>query len=105
VGRLADTHRLGPWISAAVIIVQSEAFNRTEIATVVCVPLTTNLGWAEVPGNALLTAGVTRLPKDSVANASQIIAIDKELLLERAGRLSRAKIELVLAGVATILGL
>lgn len=95
----------GPGFRRPVIIVQSDAFNRSEIATVVCVPLTTNLGWAEVPGNAFLTADVTHLPKDSVANASQIIAIDRELLLERVSKLPRAKVGLVLAGVETILGL
>ena len=94
----------GPGFQRAVIIVQSDAFNRSHIATVVCVPLSTNLRWAEVPGNALLTADVTNLPKDSVANASQIIAVDRDLLLERVSKLPRAKLELVLAGVETILG-
>ena len=95
----------GPGFRRPVVIVQSDSFNRSHIQTVVCVPLTTNVGWAEVPGNAFLSADVTRLPKDSVANASQIIAIDRELLLERVGKLPRAKLELVLAGVGTILGL
>ena len=95
----------GPGFRRPVIIVQSDAFNRSHIATVVCVPLSTNLTWADVPGNALLTADVTHLPKDSVANASQIITVDRELLLERVGKLPRAKLELVLAGVETILGL
>ena len=95
----------GPGFRRPVIIVQSDAFNRSHIATVVCVPLSTNLTWADVPGNALLTADVTHLPIDSVANASQIITVDRELLLERVGKLPRAKLELVLAGVETILGL
>ncbi|MFN5795985.1 MAG: type II toxin-antitoxin system PemK/MazF family toxin, partial [Planctomyces sp.] len=34
-----------------VLIVQCDSFNRSRIATVVCVPLTSNLKWAEAPGN------------------------------------------------------
>ena len=51
-----------------VLIVQGDWLNLSQIATVVCVPLTTNLRWAEAPGNVLLSARVTGLPKDSVAN-------------------------------------
>lgn len=78
--------------------------NRSRLATVVCVPLTSNLRWADAPGNVLLTARTTSLPKDSVANVSQVVALDKTLLAERVGKLSRAKVELVLAGLDVVLG-
>jgi mRNA interferase MazF len=94
----------GPGFRRPVIVIQCDAFNRSRIATVVCVPLTTNTAWADVPGNVLLAAQVTNLPKDSVANASQVIALDKELLMERVGKLSRPKLDLVLAGVDVVLG-
>lgn len=83
---------------------QSDAFNRSRIATVVCVPLTTNTRWASVPGNVLLASHVTNLAHDSVANASLVISIDKELLIEHVGKLARAKFELVLAGLDAVLG-
>ena len=70
----------------------------------ICVPLTSSLRWADAPGNVLLTARMTRLPKDSVANVSQIVALDKALLEERVGRISRAKIDLLLAGIDVVLG-
>ena len=70
----------------------------------VCVPLTSNLRWAGAPGNVSLAARATGLPKDSVANVSQIIALDKIVLTERVGRLSHAKTELVLSGIDVILG-
>lgn len=94
----------GPGLRRPVLIVQGDGLNFSRIATVVCVPLTSNLRWAEAPGNVLLRARVTGLPKDSVANASQIIAIDRSLLMERAGRVARAHIEDVLAGIDVILG-
>ena len=78
--------------------------NRSRIGTVVSVPLTSNLRWAEAPGNVLLSARITGLPKDSVANVSQIVSLDKELLTERMARIPRAKLELILAGFDVIVG-
>lgn len=93
-----------PGFRRPVVVVQSDALNRSRIATVVCVPLTSNLAWAEAPGNVLLAAAMTGLNKDSVANTSQIITLDKALLTDRAGKLSRAKLELLLAGIDVVLG-
>ncbi|HYI09243.1 MAG TPA: type II toxin-antitoxin system PemK/MazF family toxin [Thermoanaerobaculia bacterium] len=94
----------GPGFRRPVVVIQCDAFNRSRIATVVCVPLTTNTRWMNVPGNVLLAAHVTSLAEDSVANASQVIAVDKELLTERVGKLPSAKLELVLSGLDAILG-
>ncbi len=94
----------GPGFRRPVVVVQGEALNRSRIATTVCVPLTSNLRWADAPGNVLLTSRMTGLPKDSVANVSQIVALDKSALADRAGRLSAAKTELVLTGIDVILG-
>ena len=85
-------------------MVQGDALNRSRIATAVCVPLTSNLGWANAPGNVALPARITGLPKDSVANVSQIVALDKELLTEVVGKLQHAKLELLLAGIDVVLG-
>jgi mRNA interferase MazF len=68
------------------------------------VPLTSNLGWAEAPGNVLLPARATGLPKDSVANASQIITLDRSLLTEQVGKVSKRHLELILSGIDIILG-
>ena len=78
--------------------------NRSRIATVVCVPLTSNLVWADAPGNTLLSAKVTGLPKDSVANVSQMIAIDRSFLTERAGRLAPKALAQTLHGIDVMLG-
>ncbi len=83
---------------------QGEAFNRSQIATAVCVPLTSNLRWASAPGNVSLSARLTGLPKDSVANVSQIVTVDQDLLTECVGKLSRAKLELILAGIDIVFG-
>lgn len=94
----------GPGFRRPVVVVQGEALNRSRLATVVCIPLTSNLKWADAPGNVALSAETTNLPKDSVANSSQLVALDKQILTKRVGRLSRAKIDLLLAGIDVILG-
>jgi mRNA interferase MazF len=74
------------------------------VATVVCVPLTSNLKWAEAPGNVQLPARSTGLSKDSVANVSLIVSLDREVLTERVGRVSRRQLDLVFAGLDLVLG-
>ena len=66
--------------------------------------MTSNLRWADAPGNALLPARATSLEKDSVANVSQIVALDKALLTERVSKLSSATVDLLLSGVDVVLG-
>jgi mRNA interferase MazF len=94
----------GPGFRRPVVVVQGDALNRTALAAAVCVPLTGNTGWARAPGNILLSIRDTGLPKDSVANPSQIVALDRGLLLERVGKLSKSKLEAVLAGIDIMLG-
>jgi mRNA interferase MazF len=94
----------GPGFRRPVVVVQGDPLNRSRLATVVCVPLTSNLGWAEAPGNVLLPSRVAGLPKDSVANASQIIALDRGHITERVGRLPSAKVDLLLSGIDVVLG-
>ncbi len=94
----------GPGFRRPVVVVQGDALNRSRIATVVCVPVTSNLKWAGAPGNISLPAHLTGLSKDSVANVSQIVAIDKDLLTRRVGKLPPAKLELLLSGIDVVLG-
>lgn len=94
----------GPGFRRPVVVLQGDALNRSRIATVVCVPLTSNLKWADAPGNVRLAARTTSLPKDSVANVSQVVALDKVLLTDRVASLSRSKVELLLAGIDVVLG-
>ena len=101
---LAEPAGSEPGYRRPVLIVQGDGLNFSQIATVVCVPLTSNLRWAEAPGNVLLRARATGLPKDSVANVSQIVTVDRSQLLEPAGRVSKAQLEDVLAGLDVVLG-
>lgn len=93
-----------PGFRRPVVVVQGDTLNRSRISTVVCVSLTSNLKWAAAPGNVLLPSAATGLPKDSVANVSQLVTIDKAELTERVGKLPRPKLDLVLSGIDVVLG-
>lgn len=87
-----------------VVVVQGNALNRSRIGTAVCVPLTSNLKWAAAPGNVLLPMGETGLSQDSVANVSLIVALDKQQLSERVGKIRPRSLQLILSGIDTVLG-
>lgn len=89
----------GPGFDRPIVVVQGDPFNRSRIATVVVIPLTSNLRLASLPGNVRLSSRRTGLPKDSVANVSQIMAIDRSLLIERIGKVPQAKLELIWRGI------
>lgn len=93
-----------PGYRRPVVVVQSDSFNRSRIGTVVCVPLTSNLRWADAPGNVALDTESTGLPKDSVANVSQILTLDRDTLTDRVGSLPESKLELILYGIDVVLG-
>ncbi len=94
----------GPGLRRPVVIVQGNSFNRSRLRTTVVVPLTSNLRLAEMPGNVGLSRRHTSLPQDSVANVTQLMAIDRDLLTERIGRLSGPQFELILQGIELVLG-
>lgn len=94
----------GPGFRRPVVVVQGDPLNRSRIATVVCVPLTSSLVWADAPGNTLIPAKTGGLPKDSVANASQIVTIDRTFLADRVGRLPPKLLAQILQGIDVVLG-
>ena len=93
-----------PGYRRPVVVVQGDAFNRSAIRTVVCVPVTGNLKWAATPGNVVLRARQSGLQRDSVANVSKLTTLDRTVLTERVGKLSQSKLNLVLAGLDVVLG-
>lgn len=101
---LATPDGSAPGFRRPVVVVQGDAFNRSSIRTVVCVGVTSNLKWADAPGNVLLESRATGLRRRSVANVSQVVTLDKGDLTERAGRLPEAKLDLILAGIDVVLG-
>jgi mRNA interferase MazF len=101
---LEDPTGSGPGYRRPVVTVQGDAFNASRISTTVVVPLASNQRLAAAPGNVALSAAATGLSKDSVANVSQIVAVDRELLTDRFGRLTGVHLDRILAGIDLLLG-
>ena len=94
-----------PGYRRPVLVVRSDEFNLSRIRTVVAAVLTTNLRLAAAPGNVLVAAEETGLPKNSVVNVSQVIAVDKPFLAEKAGLAGGRAMRAVESGPRTVLAL
>lgn len=94
-----------PGFRRPVLVVQSDAFNRSRLRTVVSVLLTSNLRLVDAPGNVFVPGKAAGLPKDSVANVSQIVTLDREMLSELAGRLRGQVLKDVESGLRLVLAL
>jgi mRNA interferase MazF len=102
---LAEPRGSEPGYRRPVLVVQADSFNRSRIATVLCVVLTSNLRLVDAPGDVLLPARRAGLPRDSVANVSQLITLDRAFLDEQIGRLSPRLMNAVDSGLKLVLDL
>jgi mRNA interferase MazF len=102
---LGEPEGSGPGFRRPVLIVSSDAFNRSRIRTIVALVLTANLRLLDAPGNVLVPAKVSGLPKDSVANVSQVVTLDKEFLTELAGRVKGRVLSDIDSGLRLVLNL
>jgi len=99
---LGEPNGSGPGYRHPYVIIQNDLFNSSKINTVICIALTTNTARAAIPGNVLLKKGEANLSKSSVVNVSQIMTIDKSDLKEKIGRVSKARINEIVAGLQLI---
>ena len=95
----------GPGYRRPALILQSDTFNRSEIRTVIVAVITTNLALASAPGNVFCSGRASGLPRDSVINISQIVAVDRSLLTERIGAVSASVLRQVEEGLRLVLAL
>ena len=102
---LDDPRGSEPGFRRPLVIVQADAFNASRIQTVVGVAVTSNLRLIDAPGNVLLRSRASGLPKDSVANVSQIVTIDRGVLAQRAGRLDQKTMSAIGKGMRLVLDL
>lgn len=95
----------GPGYRRPVLIIQADEFNRSRIATVIAVVVTSNIELARAPGNVPLNRRTTGLRKKSVVNVSQVVTLDRTLLTQRVKQLSERDMVVVEAGLRLVLGL
>lgn len=89
----------GPSFRRPHVVVQNDIFNASAIRTTVICALTSNLERAKAPGNVLLRKGEANLPRPSIVNISQVITVDKSVLLEKIGTLSPPRIWEIITGL------
>lgn len=82
---LPEPRRSEPGYRRPVLVVQADLFNRSRIQTVLVAVITSNLELAAAPGNIVLPARSSGLPRDSVVNVSQVLTLDRSFLSEQAG--------------------
>jgi mRNA interferase MazF len=71
----------------------------------VAVAVTSNTALARAPGNVLLSRRASGLRKESVANVSQVVTLDRSLLTTRVRRVPKGVLASVEAGLRLVLGL
>ena len=102
---LGEPQGSGPGYRHPVVVVSTDTFNESRIATVIVVVITSNLRLAAAPGNVRVSARDTGLRKDSVVNVSQVLTVDKDALVSRAGHLPARRLDDVEVGLRGVLGL
>lgn len=94
-----------PGFRRPVLVVQSDAFNRSRLRTVIAVVLSANPRLIDAPGNVLIPASASGLPKDSVANVSQVVTLDRDFLSDLAGRVRGQVLKDIDGGLRLVLGI
>ena len=94
-----------PGYKRPLIVIQSNDFNNSNIDTIIAVIITSNIRLAAAPGNILLPAAKSKLPKKSVVNVSQLITVDKSFFTEKVHALSSRLMEQIDDGIRLVLKL
>ena len=95
----------GPGFRRPVVVIQSNPFNQSRIATVVVAVITSNLALADAPGNIRVGKPESGLTKPSVVNVSQLFTLDRELLTQRVRALPAEAMRTIDDGLRLVLGL
>jgi mRNA interferase MazF len=97
--------RSGPGYRRPALVIQANEFNTSDIRTVIVIVITSNLKLAGAPGNVFCSRRSSGLPRDSVINVSQVLAVDKSLLTERIGMVTGDILRQVEVGLRAVLAL
>jgi mRNA interferase MazF len=102
---LGEPKGSAPGFRRPVVIVQDDLLTESRLATVMVAPITSNLkrGWAA--GNVTLDRKASGLSQPSVVLACQVMTVDKSLLDERVGSLSKRRLNDLDEGLTLVLGL
>jgi len=105
---LADTgDNLGSEVSFTrpVLVVQANAINRSSWKTVVVIGITSNLKYADIPGNVFIDRGEALLGRDSVVVCANLAAIDRSRFIQKMTDLPELLMDQVEFGLSIALDL
>lgn len=102
---LPDPVGSGPGMRRPVVVIQSNAFTESRIATIIVAIVTSNLALADAPGNVRLAKNESGLPQASVVNVSQLITIDKNILTTKVKTLHTTAMQRIDNGIKLVLAL
>jgi len=102
---MAESRGSEPGYRRPVVVVSSNEFNKSNIQTVICAAITTNLRLENAPGNFKLSKSKRGVNRDSVVNISQLITLDKSFLTEQAGFLNSTQLNKLNDGLKLVLSL
>lgn len=102
---LSEPQGSEPGYGRPVLVVQANSFNHSRISTVVVIALSSNIKLADAPGNIALASKQTGLPKESVANVSQTLTLDKNYLRDKSGALNTKTMRVIDDGLRLVLDL
>jgi len=88
-----------------VLVIQSDPYNASRLATVLTAVITSNTALAAMPGNVFLPAIATGLPRDSVVNVTALVTLNKTDLTDRIGEVAPSLMHEVDRGLRRILDL
>ncbi len=88
-----------------VLVIQSDPYNASRLATVLTAVITSNTDLATMPGNVFLPAAATGLPRDSVVNVTALATLNKADLSDRIGQVLPSLMDDVDRGLRRVLGL
>lgn len=88
-----------------VLVMQSDPYNASRLATVLTAVITSNTDLATMPGNVFLPAAATGLPRDSVVNVTALATLNKADLSDRIGQVLPSLMDDVDRGLRRVLGL
>ena len=99
-----DPYGSEPGKHRPVLIIQNDAINRSNIKTIICAVITSNVHQAQVPGNILLEKSITGLDKTSVVNFSQVFTVDKTRFTGQVSMLPKSYISKINESIRYIFG-
>jgi mRNA interferase MazF len=102
---LGATHGSRPAKRRPVLVIQADPYNASRLATVLAVVITSNTALASMPGNVFLPAAATGLPRDSVANVTALVTLNKTDLTDPVGAVATYLMEDVNRGLRRVLAL